>query len=311
MRSFAIICRVASSPASTLLLRDDTCWFVALDLDGESWREDALALRAAATDLGVPVAVERSRSGDGAHVWVFFSEPVAAAQARRLASALLTEATGRRPAIGLGSYDRLFPSQDVLPDGGFGNLTALPLQREAREQGCSVFLDYQLEPFADQWRFLAGVERLDRARVDRLVAAASTRGGGVLGVADETEADEPWRVGRTTALPLVGPVPDEVRITLAQQVYVPRAAVLAVVAHRAALEAALEVAAARTAHARLSLELAATVRRLRAIESRWLPMHEQALTALEQALDENDRADGTRIRWASRHRGSDVPPDVT
>jgi hypothetical protein len=148
------------------LLRDDTCWFVAIDLDGGSWREDALALREAATELGVPVAVERSRSGDGAHVWVFFSEPIPAAQARKLASALLTDATGRRPAIGLGSYDRLFPSQDVLPDGGFGNLIALPLQRDAREQGCSVFVDDQLDPFADQWRFLAHVERLDRARTD-------------------------------------------------------------------------------------------------------------------------------------------------
>jgi superfamily II DNA or RNA helicase len=205
------------------LLRDDTCWFVAIDLDGESWREDAIALRAAATELGVPIAVERSRSGDGAHVWVFFSEPVPGVQARRLASALLTEATGRRPAIGLGSYDRLFPSQDVLPAGGFGNLIALPLQREAREQGCSVFLDDHLDPFADQWRFLAHVERLNGTRVDRLVAAASTREGGVLGVADETEEpDEPWRVGRAAPLPLIGPVPDKVRITLAQQVYIPR-----------------------------------------------------------------------------------------
>ena len=86
-------------------------------------------------------------------------------QARRLASALLTDATGRRPAIGLTSYDRLFPSQDVMPDGGFGNLIALPLQHEARDQGCSVFLDDQLDPFADQWRFLAHVGRLDRARL--------------------------------------------------------------------------------------------------------------------------------------------------
>ena len=86
-----------------------------------------------------------------------------------------------------------------------------------------MFLDDRLDPFADQWRFLGGVERLDRARVDRLVAAASTREGGVLGVADETEEpDEPWRVGRAAPLPLVGPVPDEVRITLAQQVYIPR-----------------------------------------------------------------------------------------
>src|SRR5262249_44293086 len=131
------------------LLEDDTCWFCAIDLDGAGWRDDAQAVRAAAQQIRVPVAVERSRSGNGAHVWIFFSDAVPAVTARRLASAVLTEATALRPSIGLGSYDRLFPSQDVLPKGGFGNLIALPLQRAARERGCSVFVDHELVPFPD------------------------------------------------------------------------------------------------------------------------------------------------------------------
>lgn len=205
------------------LLPDDTCWFCAIDLDGASWAADARTIRESACDLGVPVAIERSRSGDGAHVWIFFAEPVGDAAARQLASAVLTEAGGRRASIGLSSYDRLFPSQDVLPRGGFGNLIALPLQWEARQSGCSVFLDDALEPFADQWGFLNGVERLDAARVNRLVGAAARRLAGVLGVADETqEPDEPWRLRREQELPIGVPPPGEVRVVHAQQVYVER-----------------------------------------------------------------------------------------
>jgi superfamily II DNA or RNA helicase len=204
------------------LLENDTCWFCAVDLDGSSWREDAQAFRAAARDFGVAVSVERSRSGSGAHVWIFFSEPVPAIDARRLASGILTEATARRPSIGLASYDRLFPSQDVMPKGGFGNLIALPLQRAAREEDCSVFLDDDLVPFADQWTYLAGIQRIGRDQVELLVASASRRAGGILGVADETEhPDEPWRA-RSVDPPLSGPLPAQVRAVLAQQLYVER-----------------------------------------------------------------------------------------
>jgi hypothetical protein len=176
------------------LLEDDTCWFCAIDLDGAGWRDDTRAVRTAAHELGIPVAVERSRSGDGAHVWIFFAERVPAADARRLSSAVLTEATARRPGIGLTSYDRLFPSQDVMPKGGFGNLIALPLQRAPRERGCSVFVDDDFIPFADQWAYLARVERVEPGRLELVVAAASRRAGGILGVADESEhPDEPWR----------------------------------------------------------------------------------------------------------------------
>jgi hypothetical protein len=133
------------------LLFDDTCGFLAVDFDGVSWVKDALAFISTCREVGAPVALERSRSGNGGHVWLFFSEPVAAAEARRLGTLLLTRTMNRRPEIGFKSYDRLFPSQDTMPSGGFGNLIALPLQRSARENGNSVFVDDGLRPLDDQW----------------------------------------------------------------------------------------------------------------------------------------------------------------
>jgi hypothetical protein len=138
------------------MLLDESCHFLAIDLDGEGWQDDALALANALQKLELPVALERSRSGNGAHIWFFFEQAVPAMQARRFGAHLLTEAMDERPEIGLGSYDRMFPNQDTLPRGGFGNLIALPLQKAARNLGHSTFLDNTLEPFADQWAFLGG-----------------------------------------------------------------------------------------------------------------------------------------------------------
>jgi len=104
------------------LLRDDTCWFLAADFDKDSWAEDAGALLETCRAKGVPAALERSRSGNGGHVWIFFGEPVSARTARQLGSALITETMEKRPEIGFASYDRLFPNQDTMPVGGFGNL---------------------------------------------------------------------------------------------------------------------------------------------------------------------------------------------
>lgn len=117
------------------LFADDTCELLAVDLDKDRWADDAAALVETSRRLDLPAVMERSRSGRGAHLWLFFEERVPAALARRLGSRLLTETMERRPDIGLDSYDRLFPNQDVLPQGGFGNLIALPLQKGPRGTG--------------------------------------------------------------------------------------------------------------------------------------------------------------------------------
>ena len=147
------------------MLPDDTCWFVAADFDDAGWQEDVLAYARAARSLGLDVAVERSRSGNGAHDWLFFAEPVPAAQARVLATHLLSLAMRERPSMTLASYDRLFPSQDFMPKGGFGNLIALPLQLHARDQGNSVFVDDALLPHADPWCYLQSLRRIPRTEL--------------------------------------------------------------------------------------------------------------------------------------------------
>ncbi len=158
------------------LLLDDTCWFLAVDFDKKSWVIDAAAFAATCRRFQVPLAVERSRSGNGAHVWIFFDHPVSAADARRLGCALLTRTMENRHEIGLDSYDRLFPNQDTLPKGGFGNLIALPLQKRPREQGNSVFLDELFQPHPDQWRFLESVQRISTDRLARMIYEIAPRG---------------------------------------------------------------------------------------------------------------------------------------
>ncbi|MGH9250753.1 MAG: TOTE conflict system archaeo-eukaryotic primase domain-containing protein, partial [Acidimicrobiales bacterium] len=154
------------------LMRGDACRLLACDFDGPGWVLDARAYLDAARSTGIDAALERSRSGEGGHVWMFFAAPVPAASARRIGVGLLREAMTVRAEIDLGSYDRLFPAQDVMPRGSFGNLIALPLQRDCRTRGTTVFLDpISLEPLEDQWAFLAHLERLDTESVDALAKA--------------------------------------------------------------------------------------------------------------------------------------------
>src|SRR5712691_4848317 len=134
------------------------------------WQLDALALLEACAECGVPAALERSRSGAGGHVWVFFAAPVAASVARRLGALLLRAAMTRRGELDLASYYRLFPNQDFLPQKGFGNLIALPLQGRCRAVGTSVFLDpATLEPALDQWALLDSLERLSSEQLEAVV----------------------------------------------------------------------------------------------------------------------------------------------
>ena len=139
------------------------------------WPEDAGAFLESCRDWNVPAALERSRSGDGGHVWIFFAAPIAAKLARKLETALLTTTMERRHQLGLRSYDRLFPNQDTLPTGGFGNLIALPLQKVPRKSGNSVFLDDSFEPISDQWRYLASVPKMELSTVEKIVHGALKR----------------------------------------------------------------------------------------------------------------------------------------
>lgn len=157
------------------LLEDETCHFLALDFDKADWKNDVAAFRSTCEHFGLNAAVERSRSGKGAHVWFFFAERVPASEARTMGCSLITEAMSQRNELPMSSYDRLFPSQDTMPRGGFGNLIALPLQFEARQRDNSVFVDESWDPHTDQWAYLAGLPRIDRSQVKDLARDAVER----------------------------------------------------------------------------------------------------------------------------------------
>lgn len=207
------------------MLRDETCFFLAVDFDGENWQQDAGAFLETCRRLEVPVALERSRSGNGGHLWFFFEESFPAVLARKLGSHLLTETLEQRPEIGLHSYDRLFPNQDTLPKGGFGNLIALPLQKRARRRGNTVFLDDHFKPHPDQWAFLASLRKISRARVETLVREAQGRGRiiGVRLASTEDDGESPWLAPpsrRRKEPAIAGPLPKSLELVLGDQIYV-------------------------------------------------------------------------------------------
>ncbi len=207
------------------MLLDETCYFLAIDLDKSKWWEDALAVLETCRQMKIPAMLERSRSGCGGHIWIFFETAIPASIARRLGSHLLTETMERRPDIGLDSYDRFFPNQDTLPQGGFGNLIALPLQRRPRTEGNSVFIDDALEPHEDQWAILSSMQRMPRATVDEIGNRAGQRGR-ILGVRVASPDDiDPWTLplsGHRAALniSISDDLPSRLELTLSDQIYI-------------------------------------------------------------------------------------------
>ena len=208
------------------LLSDETCWFLAVDFDKKTWQEDSRVFMDTCRELNVPAALERSRSGNGGHVWIFFDRAIPAITARKLGCVILTRAMERRHQLGLDSYDRFFPSQDTMPKGGFGNLIALPLQGVPRKTGNSVFVDPDFQPYPDQWEFLSAVQRLPMVIAEQIVTEAQRKGdlvGVRISVTDDEYRQDPWSCPpsrKRLERPIQGPLPEQVQIVRANLVYV-------------------------------------------------------------------------------------------
>lgn len=202
------------------LLTDDTCHFLAVDFDDAQWRDDAQAFRQSCDELGVPASMEISRSGNGAHIWIFFSGRVSARDARRLGTAIISHTCARTRQLKLASYDRLFPNQDTMPKGGFGNLIALPLQKHPRESDCSVFVDADFRPYADQWSYLSSIPLMAPHDIGPTELRAT---GGVhpldVTFIDDEDLKEPWKRPLAASKKLLGAMPKSLNVTLANQIY--------------------------------------------------------------------------------------------
>ncbi len=206
------------------LMIDDTCFFLAVDFDEGDWREDARAIMETCRQLDIPAALEISRSGKGGHVWFFFAEPVRASEARQLGAALISHTCDRTRQLSLSSYDRLFPNQDTMPKGGFGNLIALPLQKQPRQRGGSVFVDENFMPYPDQWQFLASIKAIARTELeDAILRASGGRNPLDVAFAIEEEDSKPWQRPPSISNRLSGPLPETLNLVLANHIFITKA----------------------------------------------------------------------------------------
>jgi superfamily II DNA or RNA helicase len=197
---------------------DETCSFLAIDFDNKGWEKDISVIRDTCDQIGIPVAVERSRSGNGGHVWFFFKDETSALLARKFGTSLLTYSMEKRHKISFKSYDRLFPNQDTMPKGGFGNLIALPLQKAPRKKGSSLFVDNHFEPYKDQWKFLSDIQKLTEKELISFTTKFSK--GNELGVLknEEISVDKPW-IKNETKLRLQD-FPKTIEITKSGMLYI-------------------------------------------------------------------------------------------
>ncbi len=210
------------------MLPDETCWFLAMDFDKHDWKQDVTAVMDLCKSHEIPALLERSRSGNGGHIWIFFSQNIEAATARRFGMTLLSLTMNNRYQIGMESYDRLFPNQDTLPKGGFGNLIALPLQGGPRKQGNSVFVDEHFEPYADQWGILSELSKLDEDLVKQFIYMHRQRG---LFSNDNITAETDHEADGLTLLQenpsqieaaLMESLPAEIQILQSDRLYIPK-----------------------------------------------------------------------------------------
>lgn len=200
------------------MLNDETCCFLCADFDEEDFRKDVSVFRNICDENRIPVSVEISRSGNGAHAWIFFSEPVPAVTARKMGSGILTKAM-EKSNISFSSYDRFFPNQDTMPKGGFGNLVALPLQGKARKIKNSIFVDENLRPYDDQWKYLATVRKLDKNSVDKFVQMFCKNGD--LGELISDAGVPPWSTQKQIKFS-TEKFPERIEIVRSNMLFVPK-----------------------------------------------------------------------------------------
>jgi superfamily II DNA or RNA helicase len=206
------------------MLENETCYFLAVDFDKQNWQEDAKAFLTTCRCNNIPAYLERSRSGNGGHVWIFFSETVSASLARQLGSYLITETMSQRHELDMKSYDRLFPNQDTLPKGGFGNLIALPLQKAPTDKGNSIFLDENLIPYSDQWAYLSEVKKLSFKDIQSFVERV-TREKDIMDISMSQTDEEvrPWEKsssGNQIFEKLDCKLPSVINAVLANRIYI-------------------------------------------------------------------------------------------
>jgi len=196
------------------LLPDNTCHLLAADFDKASWQDEIKAMSQTCRKYKIPHAVEISRSGNGAHLWLFFAEPVPAKTARSLGFRILDKTMDIHPTLSFKSYDRLFPNQDTMPEGGFGNLIALPLQQEARQQGKSVFVDEGLMPYLDQWYFLSQIRSISFKELTSLLINIAPQSQLAI------DSKPPWEQGQIQKPVIIENCPNQITITLANHLYI-------------------------------------------------------------------------------------------
>lgn len=219
---------------------DETCNFLVFDFDNhdektneedfestdDEWIDEVNAMRAICKNNDINALVERSRSGKGAHIWLFFAEPVQASIARKFGTALLTKGAQSVNQKNFKSYDRMLPAQDHMPEGGLGNLIALPLQGQALRKGNSVFIDENWNAYPNQWRVLQETSKLPKVLIDEKIKEWTA--GGLLGVLAEdmsssseskdSEKFKPWEKKKQGFEP--SDVKGVLYITIAGQIYI-------------------------------------------------------------------------------------------